>query len=144
MKLVGLIRLGRDAELRYSPSGDAVAVISGAWNYGKAEGGKRPTQWAEFTLWGNRAESAAPYLTTGKLIEVFASDPRIETFEKRDQTTGFKLVAKIDSFVFAGGREDGEQRQAAPAPAPRAPAPSRAPAAKPSTGFDDLDDSIPY
>ena len=142
MKLIGLIRLGRDAELRFTASGEPVASVTGAWNYGKkGEDGRRPTQWVDLALWGKRAESLAPYLTKGSLVEVVASDVHIESFERRDGTSGTKLVARIDDLEFAG-----QPREAAevPSPAPR-PAPRQAPApAKGATGFEDMNDDVPW
>ena len=44
-------RIGRDAELRYTPNGDAVCNIPVAVDYGrKGQDGKRPTQWYDVTL----------------------------------------------------------------------------------------------
>ena len=146
MKLAGLIRLGRDAEIRYTNDGQAVASLSAAWNYGrKAEDGKRPTQWAELSIWGDRAEKLSEWLTKGRELFVVCDDVRIETFEKRDGTSGAKLVGRVESVELTSGKADGGERQAsAPAPAPRAPAPRPAPAPKSSHAFDDMDDQIPF
>lgn len=150
MKLIGICRLGRDAETRYTASGEAVCGFSAAFDYGRKEEGRRPSQWVEFTLWGKRAEALAEHLLKGTQLFVVAGDVHVETYEKRDGGTGSKLVAKVEDLQFAGSRADregGEQRQAAPGPAPSAraaaPAPRQA-AAKPSTGFDDFEDSIPF
>lgn len=145
MKLIGLVRLGRDAELRHAPSGDAVAGFSGAFNYGKkGQDGNRPSQWVEFTIWGKRAESLQPYLTKGAQVMVVASDVHIETFDKRDGGQGFKLVGRVDDLEFAGSRDAGGGQASAPAPA-RAPAAPRAPQRQAGgTSFDDMDDDIPF
>lgn len=149
MHLIGLIRLGRDAEIRYTNSGDPVAELNGAWNYGrKGDDGKRPTQWASFTLWGDRAEKLADGLKKGQQLMVHASDVHIETYEGRNGQ-GHKLVGRIDTLEFAGSRPDGEQQQrsSAPAPAPRQATQQRAPAPKPAntgSGFDDFDSDVPF
>ncbi len=151
MKLIGLIRLGRDAEVRYSQDGTPVAGLAGAWNYGrKGDDGKRPTQWADFSIWGDRAEKLAPFLQKGKQLMVVADDVHVETFEGRNGF-GAKLVGRVDSIEFAGDRQEGSQASA-PAAAPRAAAPApapqqrQAPAPRPggATGFDDMDDDIPF
>lgn len=150
MKLIGLVRLGRDAETRYTSDGTAVCGFSGAFNYGrKGEDGNRPSQWVEFSLWGQRAESLAEYLLKGTQVFVVASDVHVETYERRDGGTGSKLVARVDDLQFAGSKSEGEQRAPAPAPAPRAAAPAQRPAAskpapKSGTGFDDMDSDVPF
>lgn len=154
MKLIGLVRLGRDAEVRYTASGDAVCSFSGAFNYGrKGEDNRQPSQWVEFSLWGARAEKLAEYLLKGTQLFVVASDVHVETYEKKHEGgTGTKLVARVDDIQFAGSRAEREEGSApspaprsAPAPASRAPAPApRQAAPKSSTGFDDMEDYIPF
>lgn len=148
MKLIGLVRLGRDAESRYTANGDPVCSFSGAFNYGRKDGdGKQPSQWVEFALWGQRGEKLVEHLLKGTQLFVVASDAHVETYEKRDGGTGVKLVARVDDLQFAGSRQEGgsegQQRSAAPAPAPQRQA---QPAAKsrPSTSFDDMDDEVPF
>lgn len=122
-KLIGLARLGRDAEQRYTAGGDAVANLALAFNYGKKQDGKQPTQWVDASLWGKRAEALSQYLTKGTAIVVTLSDVHVEEFQRKDGGQGSKLVARVDDLEFAGS--GGEQRQqAAPAPAP-APAPQQ-------------------
>lgn len=105
MKLIGVGRLGRDVELRYTSDGKALASMSVAWNYGKpGQDGKRPSQWLEAVLFGERAEKLAPYLTKGTSVFLDMRDTHIETFDKKDGTTGVKLVGMVDSIEFAGDR----------------------------------------
>ncbi|MBN9410868.1 MAG: single-stranded DNA-binding protein [Burkholderiales bacterium] len=141
-KLIGLFTLGRDAEVRETSGGDPVANLSLAYNYGrKGADGKRPTQWVEASLWGERAEKLEEYLTKGSQFLFELDDLHIETFERREGGQGHKLVARVVDLEFTrGGSQD---RAPAPAPAPanrRAPAP----APRPSSGFDDMDDDIPF
>ena len=147
MHAFGLARLGRDAEVRYTPEGKAVANLSLAFTYGrKGTDGKRPTQWVDASLWEKRAETLAPYLLKGGLVSVTLSDVCIQAFTKADGTPMTKLIGRVLEIELAGG---GEQR--APAAAPTA-APQRqaAPAARPtpraaptsSTGFEDMDDDL--
>ncbi|WP_262405552.1 single-stranded DNA-binding protein [Pseudomonas fluorescens] len=64
--LTDIGRLGRDAELRYTPNGDAVCNLALACEYArKGQDGKRPPQWIDATLWGKQAETMAPYLLKG-------------------------------------------------------------------------------
>lgn len=132
-QLFGLARLGRDAEVRYTPKGEAVANLSLAFNYGrKGDDGKRPTQWVDGSLWGKLAEAISQYLVKGSLVAVTLDDVHIETFDKKDGTQGVKLSGRVSSIELAGGGE----RQAAPAPAPAK--------RQTDTGFDRMDDDIPF
>lgn len=150
MKLIGLCRLGRDAELRYANDGTPVASIAGAWNYGrKDQDGKQPSQWGEFAIWGERAEKLSPYLLKGQQLFIVAGDVNVQTFEKRDGGQGVKLVGRVESVEF-GERPRTENAQNtqrnASTPAQQRPAPRPA-AAKPGatgSGFDDMDDDIPF
>lgn len=138
MKLTGLVRLGRDAEIRYTQNGDPVANLAGAWDYGRKDAdGKRPTQWCRLTLWGERAEKLAEYLTKGKLLFVVCDDVRVTTYERNDGGTGVNLEARIESLEFAGGSREGGNQQGGGAQRTPAPAPA-------GGGVDDFDDDIPF
>lgn len=96
-------RIGRDAELRYTPGGDAVVNLALACDYGrKGQDGKRPTQWVDATLWGKQAEAMAPYLLKGQQIYFTMDDAHIETYAKTGGGEGFKLTGKIILIKFVG------------------------------------------
>lgn len=139
MQAFGLARLGRDAEVRYTPDGTPVANLSLAFSYGKkGTDGKRPTQWVDGSLWNKRAEALAQYLTKGTLLAVTLEDVAIETFTKSDGTPSSKLVARVTNVELAGSPTQAQKPAPAPAPAPK-------PKTAPSSSFDDLDDSeIPF
>jgi len=141
MKANGLARIGRDAEVRFIPSGAAVANVSLAFTYGKkGDDGKRPTQWVDASLWGQRVESLAPYLTKGKQIVAYLEDVHIQTYTKGDGTQASKIAARIADLEFVAGGEQSEPRQAAPQrQQERQPAPQSQ-----GSGFDDMDDDIPF
>lgn len=107
-------RVGRDVELRYTPSGTAVAAIAMAYEYGRKDQqtGKKPTQWIEVTMWGKTAEALSQYLTKGKQVFIEAKDVHIQTYDKNDGTQGFKLAAEFVGIKFAN---DGQQQNQAPA-----------------------------
>jgi single-strand DNA-binding protein len=141
MKANGLARIGKDAEVRYTPGGAAVANVSLAFTYGKkGDDGKRPTQWVDASLWGQRVESLAPYLTKGKQIVAYLEDVHIQTYTKGDGTQASKMAARIADLEFVAGAEQAEPRQAAPQrQQERQPAPQSQ-----GSGFDDMDDDIPF
>ncbi|SEI98215.1 single-strand DNA-binding protein [Azotobacter beijerinckii] len=133
-------RIGRDAELRYTPSGDAVCNIPVAVDYGrKGQDGKKPTQWYEIALWGKQAEGLAPYLLKGKQVFFTGSDLHIEEFRKGDGSQGVKLVCRASEIKFAS---DGQDQQAQPQ---RQQPPAQRPAAQPpQPPADAFDDDIPF
>jgi single-strand DNA-binding protein len=138
MKANGLARIGKDAEVRYTPGGAAVANVSLAFTYGKkGDDGKRPTQWVDASLWGQRAEAMAPYLLKGKQIVAYLEDVSIQTFTKGDGTQATKMVARLVDLEFVAG---GEQASSQPKPQPK---PQAAPQSH-GSGFDDMDDDIPF
>jgi single-strand DNA-binding protein len=142
--LAGVFRIGRNAELRYIPSGEAVINLSLAYNYGKRNAeGKQPTQWIEAGLWGDRATKLAEHLTKGRQVFCTIEDLHIEAFTKSDQTPGHKLAGRIHRLDFVGAREESSGSQ------PETTAPSSAPPARPAakpapSGFEDMDDDIPF
>jgi len=136
--LYGLARIGRDAEIRFTPNGDAVANLSLAFSWGrKGDDGNRPTQWVDGSLWGKRAESITQYLTKGTLVMVTLDDVHIEEFQGKDGP-GHKLAGRVSAIEFAGGAKT-EQSAPQQRAAPEKPAPQQ------SAGFgDDFGDSIPF
>lgn len=144
MILTGLVRLGRDAEARFLADGTAVANLSLAYNYGKKDAdGKRPTQWIDASLWGDRATKLEEYLTKGTQIDVVLEDIHGEAFERKDGGSGYSLRARVVSLEFASKPADqrGEQKPAREA-APKTAA--RPAAGGPKGSFADMDDDIPF
>lgn len=143
MQLIGLARLGRDAECR-TVGDNTVANLSLAFDYydPKAEK-KRSTTWVDGALWGRQAEALEQYLLKGSQVCCTIDDLHMEEYQGRNGS-GTKLVGRVTSIKLAGSRQDGQQGGAAPAPA-RAPAPAPRPPAPPHSGFAQDDDSdIPF
>ncbi len=147
--MTGVFRLGRDAEVRYTPAGDAISTLSLAYNYGKKDiGGNKPTQWVDAGLWGERAIKLQEYLKKGTAIDVILEDVHLQEFDRRDGTKGSKLVGRVLKLDFVGQKaDDGAPRpqRAAPPPAPGSAPPFQRPAPQTGgSGFDDMDDDIPF
>ena len=105
-KVILVGNLGRDAELRYTPGGAAVATLNLAttevWN-DKASGQKQEkTEWHRVVLWGKSAESLSEYLTKGKQIYV---EGRLQTRKWQDKDGNDKYTTEIrgDRIVLLGG-----------------------------------------
>lgn len=138
-QLIGVARLGRDAEVRHTKDGKAVADLSLAFSYGKKQDGKQPTQWVKGSLWRDNAEAIAQYLTKGQQLYVVLNDVHIQTFQKNDGTQGTALAATVSMFEFVGSQaQPQEQQRAAPPP------PQRQRPAAPPANIMDMDDSIPF
>jgi single-strand DNA-binding protein len=70
-RFIGVGNLGADCELRFTPSGQAVARARIALTEtftDKAGVKQERTEWVRLVIWGKRAEALAPYLTKGKMI----------------------------------------------------------------------------
>lgn len=149
-------RIGRDAELRYTPGANATAVINlaVAVDYGRKDAatGKRPTQWYEISIWGQQAESLAEYLVKGQGIHFTISDTHIEEFQSQGVARS-KLVGRCMELKLVGGAPQQQQapqqiQQQRPAQQQQRPQQSQqqrpAQQAAPQPDFDSFDDDIPF
>lgn len=151
-KVILVGNLGKDPEVRYLPSGDAVANITIATSSkykNKAGELVEETEWHRVTFFGKLAEVVGQYLKKGRPVYV---EGRIKTHKYTDNAGVEKYSTDIiaNEMQMLGSREDqGEQGQQAPRaqqrpaaqPAPQRPATTGAAA---SSGFDDMDDDIPF
>jgi single-strand DNA-binding protein len=160
-KVILVGNCGRDPEIRYLPSGQAVANVSVATSSRRKDKNSgetiEDTQWHRVTFYDRLAEIAGEYVKKGRPIYV---EGRLKYGTYVDKATGVEkntvdIIAT--ELQLLGGREGmggaGEEgggggysrpaaapRQAAPAPRPPAPAPAPA---RQSSGFDDMADDIP-
>jgi single-strand DNA-binding protein len=163
-KVILIGNCGRDPEIRYLPSGQAVANVSIATTSRRKDrtSGEtvEDTQWHRVTFYDRLAEIAGEYVKKGRPIYV---EGRLKYGKYTDQSGVEKNTVDIiaTEMQLLGGREGGgapsgggddggydnaPRRPAAsaqrPAAAPARPAPAGKPAA--SSGFDDMDDDIPF
>ena len=105
-KVILVGNLGRDAELRYTPGGAAVATLSLAttdvWN-DKAGQRQEKTEWHRVVIWGRTAESLSEYLNKGKQIYV---EGRLQTrqWDDKDGKKRYTTEIRSDRIVLLGGR----------------------------------------
>jgi single-strand DNA-binding protein len=158
-KVILIGNCGRDPEIRYLPSGQAVANISIATTSRRKDrtSGEtvEDTQWHRVTFYDRLAEIAGEYVKKGRPIYV---EGRLKYGKYTDQAGVEKNTVDIIATEMqllggregmggpSGGDEDGgaPARRPAPAARPAASAPASRPAAKPASGFDDMDDDIPF
>jgi single-strand DNA-binding protein len=159
-KVILIGNCGRDPEIRYLPSGQAVANISIATTSRRKDrtSGEtvEDTQWHRVTFYDRLAEIAGEYVKKGRPIYI---EGRLKYGKYTDQAGVEKNTVDIiaTEMQLLGGREgmggpsgggDDEggapARRPAAAPRPAASAPASKTAAKPASGFDDMDDDIPF
>lgn len=102
--------LGRDPELRYTPSGDPVCGFSVAvtrkWT-GKDGTPQEQTTWYAVSAFGNQAEPCSKYLTKGRQVLV-EGDVTARAYMGKDgePKAGLELRARVVRFL--GTRQDGD------------------------------------
>ena len=157
-KVIIVGNLGRDPEIRYAPSGDAICNVSIAttdtWR-DKQTGEKREqTEWHRVVFFGKLAEIAGQYLKKGRSVYV---EGNLRTRKWQDQNGQDRYTTEIraNEMQMLGGRGEGGDvamggdDYGAPAqnsrPASR-PAPAQGGGAPASSGggFGDFDDDIPF
>ena len=152
--------LGRDPEVRYTPNGNAVCNVSVAttrqWKNKDSGERQEETEWHRVVFYDRLAEIAGEYLKKGRSVYV---EGRLKTRkwqdkEGKDQYTTEVIATEMQMLGsregmgdgagegHGGGGDDYGDRPQRSAPAAR-PAASK-PAAKPATGFDAMDDDIPF
>jgi len=152
-KVILVGNLGRDPEMRYLPSGEAVAnlAIATTDKYKDKTGQMvEQTEWHRVSFFGRTAEVCGQYLKKGSQVYVEGS---IRTRKYTDKEGVEKYATEIrgDRMQMLGSKggggmadmDDSGFDQSAPKSQPRANAPAAAqrPA---SSGFDDMDDDIPF
>jgi single-strand DNA-binding protein len=123
-KVILVGRLGRDPELKYTPSGAPVATFSLATDesFKDRTGEKQErTEWHKIVAWNKLAEICGEYLTKGKLIYIEGS---IRSKQWQDQAgnkrTSYEIIA--NQMQMLGSKGDSER---APSGEMDRPAPER-------------------
>ncbi len=160
-KAILIGNLGKDPEVRYMPSGEAIANITLAttdtWKDKSGEKQER-TEWHRVSFFGRQAEVVGEYLKKGSQIYV---EGRIQTRKWQDKEGQDRYTTEIvaDRMQMLGGKSSGggsfevmeNERSGVSSSRPNKPAASSpaaeasakaAPAAKGS--FDNFDDDIPF
>ena len=162
-KVILIGNLGRDPEVRYTPNGNAICnvTIATSRNWKDKTSGEKmeETEWHRVVFYDRLAEIAGEYLKKGRPVYV---EGRLKTRKWQDKDGVEKYTTEIIAaeMQLLGSREGmgggdesggasasrgsgGERSEERSAPASR-PAASKPAAAKSTTGFDDMDDDIPF
>ena len=166
-KVILIGNLGRDPEVRYSPNGNAMCNVTIATSRNwkdKTSGDKvEETEWHRVVFYDRLAEIAGEYLKKGRSVYV---EGRLKTRKWQDKEGKDNYTTEIIAEQHADARRPRRRRRrrrrrrcaataaavVAVAARPRrdgARAPARARRRKPAapksaTGFDDMDDDIPF
>ncbi len=151
-KVILLGHLGKDAETKFTPGGQArttfTLATSRRWKDQQSGEWKEETEWHRVTYW--RAENVANYLLKGKQVYL---EGRLRTYSYDDKDGQKRYATEIvceDLILLGSGRPDvagGPEEYSQPASAPRS-APRQAPA--PPAASDDpfsqgvSDDDVPF
>jgi single-strand DNA-binding protein len=153
-KVILVGNLGRDPEVRTFPSGDRVANVTIAttdkWKDKQTGEMKEATEWHRVVFNGRLAEIAGEYLRKGSQVYVEGSI-RSRKYTDKDGVERTAYDIRADTLQMLGSRQgmgspssmgddEGGARRSAP---PARQQPAGKPASK-STGFDDMDDDIPF
>jgi single-strand DNA-binding protein len=159
-KVILVGNLGRDPEVRYMPSGDALASFSIAttdtWRDKSGQRQER-TEWHRISMFGKQAEVAGQYLKKGSSVYI---EGRLQTRKWTDKEGQERQTTEVvaDRMQMLGGRtgggnafevmDDSDDMSAPPSrpqqPAREASGGGARPATGGGSGFDDFDDDIPF
>jgi len=117
-KVILVGNLGKDVEIRYTPSGDAVATFTlatGEKFKGRDGEMQERTEWHNIVVWHQLAEICAKYLQKGKQVYL---EGKIQTRSYDDRDGNKKYITEIvcDKMQMLGHKDDGAPRQERPAP----------------------------
>jgi len=125
-KVIGIFRLGKDPEVRYSQSGLAVVNFSGASDFSRKvkDEWQKETEWSKMVAFGKTAERIGEQLSKGSLVYV---EGRLKTnkWEDKDGVTKYStdiivnVINFLDGYAKKGYEGDNQERQA---PAKQGPA----------------------
>jgi single-strand DNA-binding protein len=165
-KVILIGNLGRDPEVRYTPNGSAICNITIAtsrnWKDKNSGDKVEETEWHRVVFYDRLAEIAGEYLKKGRPVYV---EGRLKTrkWQNKEGQDVYTTEVIADNMQLLGGRDGGgggggggsddggsyssrEERSESPAPrsAPASRPAASKPAPKSSTGFDEMDDDIPF
>ena len=159
-KVILIGNLGKDPEVRYMPSGRAVANVSLAtkdtWKDKNTGEKQERTEWHNIVFYSPLAEIAGQYLRKGSPVFV---EGRLQTRKWQDKNGQDRYTTEIvvndmqmlggrggsgGSAPFASEGAEGEPATSAPPQQRSAPAASRAPAPPAPGGDNGFDDDIPF
>lgn len=113
-KIIVVGNLGSDPDLRFTPQGVAVCSFNVATNEKRKVSGELEdiTVWFKCTLWREKAEAAAKFLTKGSQVYL-EGRLRIEEWTDRESKNRFTLDLQVSDMQFVGGGPKHDEERAA-------------------------------
>ncbi len=147
-KVILIGRLGKDPEVKYTPSGAPVAKFSLAtdevFKDRSGEQQKR-TEWHNIVAWNKLAEICGEYLTKGKLVYIEGS---IRSRQWEDQAgnkrTAYDIVAGRMQMLGSKAESDRAAAAATAAPSPERAPVEKPPASEPPAEPEITDEDVPF
>ena len=102
-----LVRIGRDAELKYTPTGTAILEINAVYDVGF--GDKKEAQWIRLAMFGQRAEKLATHFTKGTQLVIHADEIKARAYMNNSGEAACSLEGKLVEFSFAGSPQQQAQ-----------------------------------
>jgi single-strand DNA-binding protein len=158
-KVIIIGNLGKDPEVRYTPNGNAVCNLriatSRTWKNKESGEKMEEAEWHSVVLYDRAAEIAGEYLKKGRSVYI---EGRLKTRKWQDKEGVDRYTTEIvsENMQLLGSREgtgggasdegtpSGYGDRPAPASRPAPAAATNKPAAKSASGFDNMDDDIPF
>lgn len=110
-KVILVGRLGKDPELRYTPSGTAVVTFSMATteNYKDRDGNRQEkTEWHNIVAWRQLAEICGKFLHKGKQVYI-EGKIQSRSYDDRDGNKRYITEIVADQMQMLGSKDDGQQ-----------------------------------
>ena len=151
-KVILVGNLGKDPEVRYMPSGGAVAnttlATSESWKDKQSGETQERTEWHNLTFYGKVAEIAGEYLKKGSQIYVEGSI-RTEKWQDKEGKDRFTTKIIVSDMQMLGSRSgagapSGESLRSSSMSSQAEASPSRSSAGASSAKTDQFDDDIPF
>lgn len=148
-KVILVGNLGKDPEVRYTASGEAMCnftlATTESWKDKSSGEKKELTEWHRVSFFGKLAEICGQYLKKGSQVYVEGS-LRTRKWTDKEGQERYTTEIRGAEMTMLGGKSSGSSGQGQDAdqggydPAPRRPAPT----SRPKPSFDDLGDDIPF
>lgn len=144
-KVMVIGHLGKDPEVRYTGNGTAVASFSvAATERWKKDGEQQEhTEWFNIVAWQRLAEICGEYLKKGSLIYA-EGKLRTRKYEDKDGNTKYITEIVIDTMKMLGPKPESERDTRTHSERKAESRPASRPRSQTGTGFDDMDDDIPF